>query len=93
MRRKTIIDGFRNGQKFRFMLSQPGQDTQFTVGMYITIKQMSENFATSNARLAVWEAMNRLANDRYLARVHRRDVPVGLATQLYGFNVQVDLCE
>jgi len=40
MRTKTIIDGFKNSQKFRFILTaQSGED----VGMVITVKQMSDN--------------------------------------------------
>lgn len=92
MRRKTIIDGFKNSQKFRFILRQPGSNTE--VGMYITIKQMSEQFATRDARVAVWDAMLQLANSRYLARAHRKEIPIGLVTDAPGgFQVQVDLIE
>lgn len=92
MRRKTIIDGFKNSQKFRFILREPGRSTE--VGMYITIKQMSEQFATRDARAAVWDAMMHLSLERYRARSKGTDMPIGLVRDTNcGFQVQVDLIE
>ena len=51
MRTKTIVEGFKNSQKIRFILQTEGGEE---FGMYITLKQMSEQFATGNARAAVW---------------------------------------
>jgi hypothetical protein len=89
MRTKTIIDGFKNSQKFRFILmSDSGEE----VGMTITIKQMSEQFATRNARISVWEALQKLAYDRGVAKTRKEPVPTGLVTNATGFRqVQVDL--
>jgi hypothetical protein len=89
MRTKSIIDGFRNSQKFRFILTaQSGED----VGMVITIQQMLDNFATRDARVAVWNALNYLAYQRRVAEVNGETLPTGLVTNAQGFRqVQVDL--
>ena len=89
MRTRAIIDGFKNSQKFRFILTaQSGED----VGMVITVKQMSETFATCDARMAVWTALERLASQRCLARHRGETLPTGLVTNAQGFRqVQIDL--
>jgi hypothetical protein len=89
MRTKTIIDGFKNSQKFRFiLLANSGEE----VGMTITIKQMSDQFATRDARVAVWTALERLAYDRGMAKVRHEPMPTGLVVGAQGFRqVQVDL--
>ena len=89
MRTKTIIDGFKNSQKFRFiLLAESGEE----VGMVITISQMSEQFATRNARMSVWSALSRLAIDRRMAEVRGEPKPSGIVTDAFGFRqVQVDL--
>ncbi len=89
MRTKTIIEGFKNSQKFRFILTaQSGED----VGMVITIQQMSETFATGNARAAVWNALIKLSHLRYMANKDKETLPTGLVTDANGFRqVQVDL--
>lgn len=89
MRTKTIIDGFKNSQKFRFILiANSGEE----VGMTITIKQMSDQFATRDARVAVWTALERLAYDRRLAKSQGKPVPTGLVKDAQGFRqVQIDL--
>jgi hypothetical protein len=89
MRTQTIVEGFKNSQKFRFILqTESGEE----FGMYITIKQMSEQFATGNARAAVWDALIRLSYDRRIAEATRQPVPIGLVRKCYGYKqVQVDL--
>lgn len=91
MRTKTIIDGFKNSQKFRFILTpEKGED----VGLTITIQQMSDLFATRNARVAVWDALARLSYDRRQAEMAGQPKPTGLVREArnYGFHqVQVDL--
>jgi hypothetical protein len=89
MRTKTIIDGFKNSQRFRFILmAESGEE----VGMVITVKQMSDQFATRNARMSVWNALIRLAIDRRIAERKGDPVPTGLVTSAFGFRqVQVDL--
>jgi len=89
MRTKTIIEGFKNSQKFRFILTaQSGED----VGMVITIQQMSDMFATRDARVAVWEALLKLSYQRRMAQHHGEPLPLGLVTDARGFRqVQVDL--
>lgn len=89
MRTKTIVEGFKNSQKFRFILMADGGEE---VGMVITIKQMSDQFATSNARTSVWTALNKLAYNRDVAKVRGEPLPTGLVTDAVGFRqVQIDL--
>lgn len=89
MRTKTIIDGFKNSQRFRFILMA---DSGEEVGMVISIQQMSDNFATRNARISVWEALSKLAIDRRQAEARGELKPTGLVTSAHGFRqVQVDL--
>ena len=89
MRTKTIIAGFKNSQKFRFILkANSGEE----FGMTITVQQMSDQFATRDARIAVWDAMEKLSFQRRFAKGNGRDVPTGLVTECHGFQqVQVDL--
>lgn len=89
MRRKAIVEGFKNSQKFRFILTATnGED----IGMVITIQQMSDQFATRDARVAVWTALSKLAMDRRLAEMRGEPVPTGLVVGAQGFRqVQVDL--
>ena len=89
MRTKTIIEGFKNSQKFRFILTaQSGED----VGMVITVKQMSDNFATRDARVAIWIALEKLSFKRRMAQHRGETLPTGLVTDAQGFRqVQVDL--
>ena len=90
MRRKTIVEGFKNSQKFRFILTaQSGED----VGMVITIQQMSDIFATTDARASVWNALLKLSFQRRMAQHKGQTLPTGLVTDaLRGFRqVQIDL--
>ena len=89
MRTKTIVEGFKNSQKFRFILTaKSGED----VGMVITIQQMSDCFATRDARIAVWEALTKLSYQRGMAKVRHENLPTGLVTDAQGFRqVQIDL--
>ena len=91
MRTKAIINGFKNSQKFRFILKA---ESGVEVGMTITIQQMSDQFATRDARVAVWTAMEKLAYDRNFAKRNGRELPTGLVrdASAEGFKqVQVDL--
>ncbi len=89
MRTKTIVEGFKNSQKFRFILTaQSGED----VGMVITVKQMSDNFATRDARVAIWIALEKLSFQRRMAQHRGETLPTSLVTDAQGFRqVQVDL--
>lgn len=89
MRTKQIIQGLKNSQKFRFILmSNDGSE----VGMTMTVQQMSDQFATVNARVAVWSALAKLAMDRITAKSLGKPLPVGLVVGAQGFRqVQVDL--
>ena len=89
MRTPTIIDGFKNSQKFRVIFKGDGSEND--IDMYLTIKQMSEQFATVNARSLCYEAMNMLANEREFAKSLRKPVPVGMGLTIRGKQIQVDL--
>jgi hypothetical protein len=89
MRTRTIVEGFKNSQKFRFILTaQSGED----VGMVITVKQMSDTFATRDARVAVWIALEKLSFQRRMAQHRGETLPTSLVTNAQGFRqVQIDL--
>ena len=89
MRRKTIIDGFKNSQRFRVIFKGDGSEND--IGMYMTIQQMTEQFATVNARVTCWDALLKLSNMRYFAQKDGEPVPTGLGTTIRGKQVQVDL--
>jgi hypothetical protein len=62
------------------------------VGMVISIQQMSDNFATRDARMSVWNALIKLSIDRRQAEVRGETKPTGIVTNAFGFRqVQVDL--
>ena len=89
MRRPAIIKGFKNSQKFRFILTAHGGEQ---VGMTMTIQQMSDQFATTDARASIWTALAKLASDRRIALVRDKPLPTGLVVGAHGFRqVQVDL--
>ena len=89
MRRKTIIDGLKNSQKFRVIFKGDGSEND--IGMYLTIQQMTEQFATVNARTLCWEAMLQLGRERYFAQKDSKPIPTGLGTTIRGKQIQVDL--
>ena len=90
MRTPTIIDGFKNSQKFRVIFKGDGSEND--IGMYLTIKQMSEQFATVNARSLCYEALNILSVERDLAKALRtKQIPNGIGTTIRGKQIQVDL--
>jgi hypothetical protein len=89
MRTKAIIQGLKNSQKFRVIFKGDGSEND--IGMYMTIQQMTEMFATTNARVLCWDAMEMLAAERYLAKAHRKEIPTGLGTTIRGKQIQVDL--
>ena len=89
MRTKTIIDGFKNSQKFRVIFKGDGSEND--IGMYMTIQQMTEMFATVTARTVCWDAMLKLSYLRYEANRKFEKVPIGLCDTFRGKQVQIDL--
>jgi hypothetical protein len=89
MRTKTVIEGLKNSQKFRVIFKGDGSEND--IGMYMTVQQMTEMFATVNARVLCWDAVQQLANMRYFAKVDGKPVPSGLGTTIRGKQIQVDL--
>ena len=90
MRRKTIIEGFKNSQKFRVIFKGDGSENE--IGLYMTVQQMTEQFATVNARSMCWDAMIKLAVERRIATTLDEPIPSGIGTTIRGKQVQVDLC-
>ena len=89
MRTKAIVIGFKNSQKFRFILMASNGEE---FGMTISIQQMSDQFATTAARAAVWNALIKLSNNRWHAANQNEPLPIGLVTDAPGFRqVQIDL--
>jgi hypothetical protein len=89
MRTKTIIKGFKNSQKFRFILTANSGEE---VGMYMTIQQLSDMCANRDTRLAVLDALDQLARDRSEAKSRDAQLPTGLVRNAFVFRqVQVDL--
>ena len=89
MRTKTIVDGLKNSQKFRVIFKNGG--SEYDIGMYMTIQQMSEMFATARARATCWEAMIKLSYLRYEAKRKNEAIPTGIGTTIGNQQVQVDL--
>jgi len=90
MRRKTIIEGFKNSQKFRVIFKGDGSENE--IGLYMTVQQMTEQFATVLARTVCWEAVEMLARMRRVEKACGGIAPVGLGATIRGRQVQVDLC-
>ena len=84
-----IVQGFRNSQKFRFILTaRSGED----IAMVMTIRQMSDQFVSANAWAAIYSALLKLSSDRRLAAHRGETLPSGLVTEAQGFHqVQIDL--
>ena len=89
MRTKTLAHGLKNSQKVRVIFKGDGSEND--IGMYLTVKQMSEQFATVNARTLAWDALMELVRIRYIAPFAKESVPTGLSTTIRGKQIQVDL--
>jgi hypothetical protein len=89
MRTKQIIPGLANSQRIRWILTAA---TGETVGMYGSIRQVNDEFATAAARVAVYEALHRLSDLRREAVREGTEQPQGLVQAARGFHqVQIDL--
>ena len=89
MRRKTIIEGFRNGQRIRYLVGEAGRE--FRAGAYCTIQQMTDDICVRDVRVAVWDCLLILSRDRRIAVQERQPLPTGIATRFQDIDVQVDL--
>ena len=83
MRPKTFIVGFKNSQKIRVMFEG--------YGVYTTVLGVTEVFATSTHRTAACDALVKLADMRYKAKVSGDPIPCGLGYTIREMQVQVDL--
>ena len=89
MRTKTLAYGLKNSQKIRVIFK--GEGSENDIGIYLTVKQMSEQFATTNARSLAWDALMELVRMRHLAPFTKEPCPTGLGTTIRGKQIQVDL--
>lgn len=89
MRTPTIIYGFKNSQKFRVIFKGDGSEND--IGMYMTIKQMTEMFATTNARSLAWDVLLELSSKRQEAQKYNEPIPSGIGTTIRGKQIQLDL--
>jgi hypothetical protein len=87
MRTKTYMPGFKNSQKMRIILRKGGT----TVGLYMTVKDIVFNFATTGASEAAYEALCFLAQLRKLEKDAGGVVPTGFCRTCKEFEVQLDL--
>lgn len=87
MRTKTFMPGFKNSQKMRIILRKDG----VSVGMYMTVKDIVFNFATTSAGEAAYEALYYLAQMRRLEKNAGGLVPTGFGRKCKEFDVQLDL--
>ena len=89
MRRKTIVEGFRNGQRIRYLVGEVGRD--FKSGAYCTITQMSEDICVRGVRVAIWDCLLKLSRDRRIAVREGEPLPTGIVSRFQELDVQVDL--
>lgn len=89
MRRKTIIEGFRNGQRIRYLVSEAGRS--FQAGAYCTISQMAEDICVRDVRVAIWDSLMKLSRDRRVAEREGGPLPTGIVVRFQEIDVQVDL--
>jgi len=81
MRTKTIIDGFKNSQKFRVIMNGVMLNN-------ITPKDLIDTrFGLTNQRVALWDAIQSLASMRRIEVIK----PIGLTGTWREVNIQVDM--
>lgn len=81
MRTKTIIDGFKNSQKFRVTING-------VLLNGITPKDLDNSrFGLTEQRVAVWDALESLARMRRVETIK----PIGLTGTWRGVDIQVDI--
>ena len=82
-RPKTFIQGLKNSQKIRVMFEG--------YGVYTTVIGVASVFASATHRAAACDALVKLANMRYNAKVSGDPIPSGLGYTIREMQVQVDL--
>lgn len=98
MRRKQIIKGFKNSQKFRFLLKPVYSTPAVDFGMVTTIQQFFDGAATTATTMAVHGALTALA-DRMLVQTQVKPTGIGIRTRQQDYtgnhtlevDVQIDL--
>jgi hypothetical protein len=87
MRTKTFMPGFKNSQKMRIILRKG----EVSVGLYLTVRDIVFNFATTSAGEAAYEALYYLAQMRRLEKNAGGLVPTGFCRKCKEFDVQLDV--
>ena len=89
MRTKNYIPGFKNSQKIRLMFDG--------LGIYTTVSEVANVFATTGHQRAANDALVLLAHERRMAKKNGDLIPCSLGMTSYNTNpstriqVQVDL--
>ena len=84
MNTKIIIDGLKNSQKFRAVING------VMVGDCQVKDLMGSRFPQREQRVAVWDALMRLASKRRTTPLSE-GTPTGILGDFQGYTVQVDL--
>ena len=87
MRTKTFMPGFKNSQKMRIILRKG----EVSVGLYLTVRDIVFNFATTPAGEAAYGALYYLAQMRRLEKNAGGLVPTGFCRKCKEFDVQLDV--
>lgn len=89
MRTKTLIQGFKNSQKIRVIIDG--------MGIFMTVGEIHDRFATTPHRVAVWLTSEKLAGERQASYTKHgwSGVPSSIAHRVTvesrEFDVQVDV--
>ncbi len=84
MRTKRLITGLDNSQKIRFIVNG--------FSMFCRVKDI-ENIASTEHRVAVWIAAERIGTEVWLSQKIGKPGITGYASNIDGVEVQVDLCD
>jgi hypothetical protein len=89
MRTKTLIYGFKNSQKIRVIIDG--------LGIYMTVGDIADKFATTKHRAAVWLTAEKLSGERQAAYAKHgwSGVPTSISHRINvhscDFDVQIDV--
>jgi len=84
MRTKRLVQGLDNSQKIRFIVNG--------FSMFCRVKDI-ENIATTEHRVAVWLAAERIGLENFVALRSGRPQITGYTGRYGEVDVQVDLCD
>lgn len=82
MRTKQVVVGFKNSQKIRVIIDG--------VGIYMTVAETDNKFATTTHRLAVSRAINQLASTRAIDKARDRTLTTGFGSRFRIYDAQAN---